>query len=284
MVHGYEYVIFIIVLVSLQYSTPCSHWYFVPCSSFIHYYIEKFFVKVPSQVCNWILDRFVVRVEVGTTLLVILLTIFYLVFIQWLINCFIIEFIWHGYLTNISVVQDISVLFLWLYHLSFVVKNFFLFLFICVVIWVPRCQVWGEDYCFNFLHVINIFGCKTLSWKIWEYPIQSYWDLQLNVFFLNNNGVNFVRHIFSTVDYCDIISQKFSFTHNKWGYDVVLHWWYLKCIPHNQWVGLHSALAVISNTESTMGDFYIFEHSFENVRTSARMMHACFLTITMLAW
>ena len=170
---GYEYVIFIFVLVPFQYQTTSSYRDFWTCSSFIHFSLEIFFIKLPSYICYGSLYMVVTPFEVGINILGIWISTFYLVFIQGLIDCFIVPFNWHGDLTNILFIQEFSLLLLWLYHIYCLVNKISLFLFICIVIYALRCQAWGEEYCFNMIDVLNLFWCKNSSWEIWEYPIQS---------------------------------------------------------------------------------------------------------------
>ena len=101
----YEYAILIFVLAPLQDQTSCSLGDFGPCSLFIHCSLEQIFTEVPSQIGDGLIDRVIITVEVGITLLGIWITILYLVVIQGLIDCFIILFIWHSNLTNILVIQ-----------------------------------------------------------------------------------------------------------------------------------------------------------------------------------
>ena len=171
--HIYEYVIFIFVLGLFQYQPPSSHGDFGPCGLFIPCSLEKIFVEIHIIIRDWILDQVVVPVGVGITLLGVLITIFYLVVIQGLICFLIISFSWQGDLTNISFIEEFYFILLRLYHISFLIKKFVLFFFICTGVWILKRQVWGEEYCFNMIDVFNLFRCKTPSWEIWECPIQS---------------------------------------------------------------------------------------------------------------
>ena len=132
---------------------------------FIHWYIEKHFIKICSQIGNWSLDRVAIPSEVGFNLLVIWITILYLVVILVLISRFIISFRWHSDLTKILVIKDFSLLLMWIYHIFFVIKKVFLLLFIWIVVCTPRHWVWGEEYRFKIINIPNLFWCKTSSWE-----------------------------------------------------------------------------------------------------------------------
>ena len=160
---GYDYTIIIFVFIHFQDQTPSIHGEFGPRGSFIHHLTEKHLIKICRHIFNWTLGQVVIPVESGITLLGIWITIFYLVFIQCLIDCFIISFSWQGDLTNIFVIKDFSSLLLGVYHISFVIDKVVLFLFIWISVWIPKRWVWDEEYCFKMINVFNIFRCNISS-------------------------------------------------------------------------------------------------------------------------